>query len=353
MALTDEERNGTGGFNLSLDEQGQENGAPKRVSVKINEVTVEESTSNVPMLLNGFDSSNKKTVSGRSASLQSHHQFSRVSSGAETSDSDQDLVKSVTGLKQDLILAGTHDWNRSASSRSRNKQRPGAGGISTNSASLNVSQDSQRPLSVSTESTNNRGEFTITMNGLPVEANAGHPSITRARSLAEPPYKTSLSVSGVTGGDTNKIEQLTSRALSIEHRQANMSQMSISSQLSKNSSVRNQQQTPAQSHHPHQQAAMLVQQMMLANSATVPTPRESLVFFRGDEKPIAKLLLHQTSNRSGSVSHTSSADKADHQSTESGQVDDNQSLSRRPEPEPDPTESHDLNPHRLTSPSSG
>ena len=64
--------------------------------------------------------------------------------------------------------------------------------------------------------------------------------------------------------------------MSVEHRVSNMSQMSISSQLSKNNSVRYHARSETPSHNQH--------------SAT-PTPRESIVFNRGDEKPIAKILL--------------------------------------------------------------
>ena len=69
--------------------------------------------------------------------------------------------------------------------------------------------------------------------------------------------------------------------LSIEHRLANISQMSISSQLSKTNSIRHNSRsgacdTPVQ--HVH---------------SSTPTPRESIVFNRGDEKPIAKILLQQ------------------------------------------------------------
>jgi hypothetical protein len=71
------------------------------------------------------------------------------------------------------------------------------------------------------------------------------------------------------------------KSLSIEHRLANISQMSISSQLSKSNSIRHNSRsgacdTPVQ--HVH---------------SSTPTPRESIVFNRGDEKPIAKILLQQ------------------------------------------------------------
>lgn len=331
-------------FSLSLDDH---DGVPKRVAVKINEVTVEEMTTTTATIpINGPASSTinanqtshhhvgeplyHKKASGRSSSLQ--HQYSRMSSGAETSDSDQEFVKNASGggLKKDLILSGHHDWSRSASSRSRNKLRSaeqramGASGVYqqsslTNPASLSVSQESaQRPLSVSSESNHHHhyhrgggGEFML-LNGIMESSStastnsAAHPNMmTRARSLAEPPTSTSSSSHKLGVAQHHHQQSATgtatpvgdvSRALSIEHRQANMSQMSISSQLSKNSSIRN--------HHHHHQAAMIVQQML--NNST--TPRESLVFFRSDDKPIAKILLQQnsggTNNRSGSFSHT-------------------------------------------------
>ena len=69
------------------------------------------------------------------------------------------------------------------------------------------------------------------------------------------------------------------KSLSVEHRLANMSQLSINSQLVKNNSIKYPNRsgvcdTPVQQHQ---------------ISAT-PTPRESKVFSRGDEKPYAKIL---------------------------------------------------------------
>ena len=78
--------------------------------------------------------------------------------------------------------------------------------------------------------------------------------------------------------------------LSVEHRVSNMSQMSISSQLSKNNSIRHHTRSETPSQHQH--------------SAT-PTPRESIVFNRGDEKPIAKILL----NLNNSLKFNQSKDK--------------------------------------------
>lgn len=167
---------------------------------------------------------------------------------------------------------------------------------STNPASLNVSQDSQRPLSISSESNHRSGGELILLNGSLVDGamsnnsnnNSTHPNMTRARSLAEAPNKLNVQQQQQQQQQGGLTPNDISRALSIEHRQANMSQMSISSQLSKNSSIRN--------HHHHQAAAMIVQQMMLNST----TPRESLVFFRGDERPIAKILLQQNGGSSSS-----------------------------------------------------
>ena len=83
------------------------------------------------------------------------------------------------------------------------------------------------------------------------------------------------------GNDLAPPSNYNLKSLSIEHRLANISQMSISSQLSKTNSIRHNNRsgacdTPVQ--HVH---------------SSTPTPRESIVFNRGDEKPIAKILLQQ------------------------------------------------------------
>lgn len=175
------------------------------------------------------------------------------SSGAETSDSDCELVKS-NHLKHDLLLLKDHEWNRSASSRSRNKQRS-----NTNPGHMNgtgtagmgeyllvdnegVTRDMyKRPLSISSES---YMKDDVTGGGASA---AGGMVVTRAKSLAEQPipniaYRNSLSVTGSNSHDQLNAQTaaalFNARTLSVEHRQANMSQMSISSQLSKNNSVR-------------------------------------------------------------------------------------------------------------------
>lgn len=95
------------------------------------------------------------------------------------------------------------------------------------------------------------------------------------------PYKQSISSSN---SNDYLSSNLNGKSLSIEHRLANMSQMSINSQLSKNNSIRHR---PSGSETPlHQQLS----QMSSQHSAT-PTPRESIVFNRGDEKPYEKILL--------------------------------------------------------------
>ena len=174
------------------------------------------------------------------------------------------------------------------------EQRGGYQSSSTNPASLNASQESQsyRPLSLNDRGgvVNGSGDVSVAATIEPIYHNHHPTSITRARSLAEAPasYKAS------------QQQQQSSGALSVEHRQANMSQMSISSQLSKNSStaaaVRQHQ------HHAPPPPPTTTHQTMSAmlsgvhnSSSSVPTPRESLVFFRGDEKPIAKILLQQHS----------------------------------------------------------
>jgi hypothetical protein len=76
------------------------------------------------------------------------------------------------------------------------------------------------------------------------------------------------------------------KSLSVEHRLLNASQMSISSTLSKTNSMKYNNNkancvggtdTPIHAH------------------STTPTPRESVVFNRGDEKPISKILQQKTS----------------------------------------------------------
>lgn len=120
-----------------------------------------------------------------------------------------------------------HEWARSTSSTSRSRTR------------LRSNNNFTRPLSVSSENEHHNSQLGQTL--------------------------------------------FSSKTLSVEHRLANMSQMSISSQLSKNNSFRHHRSTITGSETP---AQIYSQQI----SSTTPTPRESVVFNRGDDKPIVKLL---------------------------------------------------------------
>ncbi|CAF0736985.1 unnamed protein product [Brachionus calyciflorus] len=95
------------------------------------------------------------------------------------------------------------------------------------------------------------------------------------------------------------------KTLSVEHRLANMSQMSISSQLSKNNSFRFHRSTITGTETPIQ----LYNQQI---SSTTPTPRESIVFSRGDDKPIAKI-LQQMNSKSKSVESKVNESESKHQ----------------------------------------
>ena len=160
----------------------------------------------------------------------------KSSSGADTSASDNS--DSEVKRQELIIVSKDHDWARTASSRSRNKYR----GLTPT-----TNGDRSRPLSSSEFKDDELGQ------------------ISRAKSLVDDmsPFKPT---------DSNL------KTLSVEHRMANMSQMSISSQISKNNSVR--QRSSETPHNPH---------------STTPTPRESIVFNRGDDKPFAKILLQSKS----------------------------------------------------------
>lgn len=94
-----------------------------------------------------------------------------------------------------------------------------------------------------------------------------------------------LSVSSDNEHCNSQLGQIpfSSKALSVEHRLANMSQMSINSQLSKNNSFHRQRSTVVG----NETSTNIFNQQI---SSTTPTPRESVVFNRGDDKPIIKLL---------------------------------------------------------------
>lgn len=203
----------------------------------------------------------------------------KYSSETSCSDNSDNELK-IHGLKD-------YDWNRSASSsaRSRNRYRHSHNLPS----SLNEPANKRtRPISISTDSNDLNDNLKNPSQKLPVfhtellsnhkesAASSGCLSITS-------PYKQSVSSANSNDYLNNN---LVSKSLSIEHRLANMSQMSINSQLSKNNSIRLRQHQSSSTETPGQQ----VQQML----STTPTPRESIVFNRGEDKPIAKILLQST-----------------------------------------------------------
>lgn len=191
-----------------------------------------------------------------------HHQFihKRVSS-AHTDDtnssddnnsSDTDNIQSKTNLKESLVLIEDYDWSRTASTSSSSKSRR-----------LQNHYQQKRPLSMSSS----------TEKPPPSQQPNPDPDPTHRHS-----HHFSNNPNMRAKSENHEHEHLNGKGggLSVEHRVSNMSQMSISSQLSKNNSIRMHTRSETQSQHQH--------------SAT-PTPRESIVFNRGDEKPLAKILL--------------------------------------------------------------
>ena len=177
-------------------------------------------------------------------------------------------------------MIGDYEWNRasSASSKSHTKSRQNSCGAN-GPESGGLAGERTRPLSISSERAD-KDELVEALSrakSLLVDANAAHHSSAVA-------CKQSFSVSSCNSHEPLvNASSSSSKTLSAEHRAANMSQMSISSQLSKNNSVRHH---PNRSDTPNQRL----------HSAT-PTPRESIVFNRGDEKPpIAKILHHKLHN---------------------------------------------------------
>ncbi len=75
------------------------------------------------------------------------------------------------------------------------------------------------------------------------------------------------------------------KILSVENRLANISQMSISSTLSKTNSIKHNSNSKTN--------AIGGSETPIHLHSTTPTPRESVVFKRGDEKPISKILQQQ------------------------------------------------------------
>ncbi len=228
-----------------------------------------------------------------------------ASSGAETSSDNSDTEFKLNHLnhhqmKQDLA-ALNYDWNRSASSsaRSRNKYRQQS---NNQIKSLSEQQQRSRPLSISSEtndlnqqSSNDMFKLPIFHNELLNNTKEGTSSSGCINTVSSPSYKQmysyqansndQLQSSGTPGLGLISMLANSSKALSIEHRLANMSQISINSQLSKNNSIR----------HHSRPGVCDTPNNLLQQPSTTPTPRESIVFNRGDEKPpIAKILLNQS-----------------------------------------------------------
>lgn len=209
------------------------------------------------------------------------------SSGADTGSDTSD--NELRNLSLNTKEIKDFDWNRSASSSSRSRSKSSRQNNHTANLTVLTEQQRVRPLSISSE-TNNKEDTT--------SLKQEHQSFNmRTKSLAEEgniqsslsflnQNKQYLSVSSSNSNDhlSTNFNSI-GKSLSVEHRIANMSQMSINSQLSKNNSLRFPNRpgacdTPIQ-HYQH---------------STTPTPRESIVFNRGDEKPIAKILLSQHNN---------------------------------------------------------
>lgn len=204
----------------------------------------------------------------------------KYSSETSCSDNSDNELK-IHGLKD-------YDWNRSASSsaRSRNRYRHSHNLPS----SLNEQANKRtRPISISTDSNDlgndnlNNPNQKLAMFHTELLSNHKESAASSGCLSITSPYKQSVSSANSNDYLNNN---LVSKSLSIEHRLANMSQMSINSQLSKNNSIRLRQHQSSSTETPGQQ----VQQML----STTPTPRESIVFNRGEDKPIAKILLQST-----------------------------------------------------------
>jgi hypothetical protein len=132
----------------------------------------------------------------------------------------------------------------------------------------------------------------------------------KKRSKKHQPRLRPVSVSDTSGTDEQAQQLVTNRAksvdtsmvtndamppfnynaktLSVEHRLANTSQMSISSTLSKTNSIK---------HNTNKVGAISGSDTPIHAHSATPTPRESVVFKRGDEKPISKILQQKTGNQ--------------------------------------------------------
>ena len=230
-----------------------------------------------------------------------HNRIS-ASSGAETSCSDNsDTELKHHGMKPELLVIKDYDWNRSASSSDRSRNRLRNQNNNNQVKSLNEQQSINhtqrtRPLSISSE-TNGKEEFNSNPAGFNSELlsnNKESASSSGCLNLTSPNYRQSFSTSN---SNDYLASSLQGKTLSVEHRMANMSQMSINSQLSKNNSIR----------FPSRPGVCDTPNFQLGQQhSTTPTPRESIVFNRGDEKPIAKILSGQSSLQTKSFQNEAS-----------------------------------------------
>jgi hypothetical protein len=190
-------------------------------------------------------------------------------------------------INNNAIDDNNYDWSRSASSRSRNKYRSHSNNL------LSKNEIRHRPLSISSETSGGKDDND------PITQYRLAP---RTKSLAEtsnniaPNHKVNTSKQQSISNSNDHLNSMNNnKTLSIEHRMANMSQMSISSQLSKNNSIRffNTNNPVTANNNPviNRNGSCDTPNFHHNNSAT-PTPRESIVFNRGDDRPpIAKILL--------------------------------------------------------------
>lgn len=203
----------------------------------------------------------------------------KYSSETSCSDNSDNELK-FHGLKD-------YDWNRSASSSGRSRNRYRHSNHNTQSLTEQPVIKRTRPISISTDTNDINSESKLGPFRESLGNNKESASSSGCLSITSP-YKQSVSTSN---SNDYLANNLVSKSLSIEHRLANMSQMSINSQLSKNNSIRQRQNGGADT--PVQQ--QLSQQLSTQHSTT-PTPRESIVFNRGDDKPISKILSHGKSS---------------------------------------------------------
>ena len=252
-------------------------------------------------LSNGSSDDSKKELisnsetSGGGGDLKSKRlNLSKMSVGANGVAFDS----GETEFNNELSVGREYNWTRTASATSskshqirsdfaRSSGKKGNSSLSANPNEIRKTRDSLRPVSMSSDSYDDSNNLVI----------KDRITVARTKSLVEnsnqgpafDSYNPANSLLSAKKGSqalafSNSHDHIPAagfydnKSLSIEHRLANMSQLSISSQLSKNNSFRVQNRagvcdTPIQHQH----------------SAT-PTPRESTVFNRGDRNPFAKIL---------------------------------------------------------------